>query len=62
MGTPRQPDPKNAFGLWDYRMLSKINVLLKPFGLRLKQRSNREWGDQVEIAVERIQEEPDGGN
>jgi hypothetical protein len=44
---------KPAFGLFDYTMLPKLNRILKPFGLRLKQRSNsRQWGDQVEITVE----------
>ena len=48
-----------AFGLFDYTMLPKINRLLKSFGLRLKQRINRaEWGDQVEIAVERLTDSP----
>ena len=51
------PAPKSAFGLFDYTMLPKLNRLLKPHGLRLKQRSNRRsWGDQVEITVERNNE------
>jgi hypothetical protein len=43
-----------AFGLWgDYpSMPRKINKLLKPFGLKLKVKSNREWGDQVEVSIE----------
>lgn len=48
----RQPEPQNAFGIFDYSMLPKLNKLLKPFGLEFKKRSNRkEWGDQVEIAI-----------
>jgi hypothetical protein len=50
---------KPAFGLFDYTMLPKLNRILKPFGLRLKQRSNsRQWGDQVEITVEVLKPEP----
>jgi hypothetical protein len=51
--------PASAFGLFDYTMLPKINRLLKAYGLRLKQRSNRaSWGDQMEITVEQAQNTP----
>ena len=49
-------NPKPAFGLFDYRMIPKINRLLKPFGLRLKVKRNyRSWGDQVEVTVEKTE-------
>lgn len=45
---------KAAFGLWGDcpSMPRKISNLLKPFGLRLKVKSNRKWGDQVEVSIE----------
>lgn len=52
-GTPEE-EAKPAFGLFDYSMLPKLNRILKPHGLRLKQKTNSDWGDQVEITVERL--------
>ena len=50
-----------AFGLWELSsedgekpMPSKINALLKPYGLRLKIQRSREWGDQVKVTVQDI--------
>jgi len=50
---------KPAFGLFDDRMIPKINRLLKPYDLKLKVKSNRrKWGDQVEVTVEHVCVEP----
>lgn len=47
-----------AFGIFDYGMLPKINRILKPFGVKLKQRTSVNWGDQVELTVDpTVQEE-----
>jgi hypothetical protein len=50
-------NPEAAFGLLDYTMIPKLRRLLKPYGLTLKTCSDRKnWGDQVEVTVERIEQ------
>ena len=45
-----------VFGLFEFPILAKINKkLLKPLGLKFKVKTNyRQWGDQVEITIEKI--------
>ena len=51
----KERNPKAAFGLFDYTMIPKLRRLLKPYGLALKTRRDRNnWGDQVEVTVEPI--------
>jgi hypothetical protein len=44
---------RKVFGLWgEYpEMKNNINKLLKPYNIRLKIKSSRDWGDQLEISV-----------
>ena len=48
------PETKPAFGIVDYSIIPKLNRTLKPLGLKLKMKGNRNWGDQVEIRVVKI--------
>lgn len=47
---------KAVFGLWSNIKVSDLNRLLRPYNVRLVCKSSKEWGDQVAVTAQKIEE------
>lgn len=49
---------KVVFGVWANIRISDLNRLLKPHGVRLVQKTSKQWGDAVTISAHALAAKP----